>query len=299
MARRNVGVTTKWGQLGDGTRNPELEPVVVVGLTGDAPTVAGVTPAVGPMAGGTAVTITGTGFDGGATVTIGGVAATGVTVVNATSITATTGAHAAGAVDVAVTNPDTQTGTLANGFTYQAPAPTVTNVTPALGSTAGGTAVTITGTGFVAGATVTIGGVATTGVTVVSATSITATTGAHGAGAVDVVVTNPDTQTGMLTGGFTYEAAPPVTYTRYFAEGATAGSSTRRSHWRTRAPPRRPLSPSACRENGTDFTTPGPAAPQSVDGQHEARSRPHAAGEFSTVIESDIPVVVDRTIMGI
>jgi len=54
----------------------------------------------------------------GATVTLGGTAATNVVVVSATQITATTPAHAAGAVTVTVTNPDTQSGSLANGFTY-------------------------------------------------------------------------------------------------------------------------------------------------------------------------------------
>ena len=54
----------------------------------------GVSPASGTAAGGTAVTITGTGFLAGATVSLGGTPATGVTVVNSTSITATTPAHA-------------------------------------------------------------------------------------------------------------------------------------------------------------------------------------------------------------
>ena len=81
-------------------------------------TVAGIVPASGSTAGGSAVTIIGDNFVSGATVTIGGVAATNVTVVNATAIAATTAAHAAGLVNVVVTNPDTQTGTLVNGFTY-------------------------------------------------------------------------------------------------------------------------------------------------------------------------------------
>ncbi len=38
-----------------------------------------------------------------------------------------------------------------------------------------------------------------------SATSITATTPARGAGAADIVVTNPDGQGGRLAGGFTYD----------------------------------------------------------------------------------------------
>jgi len=176
-----------------------------------APAVTSVAPSSGPAAGGDTVTITGTGFVTGATVTFGGTAATGVTVDSATSITATTPAHAAGAVDVVVTNPDTQAGTLTNGFTYFA-APTVTGILPAGGTTAGGTSVTITGTGFIAGATVSFGGSPGTGVTVVGPTSLTVTTPAHAAGVVDVVVMNVDSQYGTLTNGYTY-TTPPVTPT--------------------------------------------------------------------------------------
>lgn len=52
------------------------------------------------------------------TLTIGGTAATNITLVNSSTITATAPAHAAGAVDVVVTNGDGQTATLANGYTY-------------------------------------------------------------------------------------------------------------------------------------------------------------------------------------
>ena len=146
-----------------------------------APTVTSISPTSGTTAGGTAVSITGTGFLAGATVKLGGTSATGVTVVNSTTITATTPAHAAGAVNVVVTNTDAQSGTLTNGYTYTSsnPAPTVTSISPPSGSTVGGTAVSITGTGFLAGATVSLGGTAATGVTVVNSTTITATTPAH------------------------------------------------------------------------------------------------------------------------
>ena len=83
-----------------------------------APTVASVTPGVGPATGGTLVTIGGASFQAGATVSFGGVAATGVAVLDGTTIAATTGAHAAGAVNVIITNPDAQSGTLAGGFIY-------------------------------------------------------------------------------------------------------------------------------------------------------------------------------------
>jgi len=85
-----------------------------------APTVTGVNPNNGPAAGGTAITISGTNFVAGATASLGGAAATNVVVVNSTTITATTAAHAVGAVTVTVTNPDTQSGSLANGYTYNA-----------------------------------------------------------------------------------------------------------------------------------------------------------------------------------
>ena len=76
-----------------------------------------IAPASGPGGGGTAVTIGGTSFADGATVAIGGVPATGITVVGPTQITAATPALAAGAAyDVAVVNTDGTNGTLVKGF---------------------------------------------------------------------------------------------------------------------------------------------------------------------------------------
>ena len=203
------GVTTTYAQkytyLGD-TLFGNVEGLIIDSLTYTvpAPTVTSIAPSSGPIAGGTAVTITGANFVSGATVSFGGSAATGVSVVNSTTINATTPAHAAGAVSVTVTNPDAQNGTLANGFTYLGPAPTVSSVAPTSGPSTGGTAVTITGTSFATGATVTVGGSAATGVTVVNSTTITATTPAHAAGAVSVTVTNTDGQSGTLPSAFTY-----------------------------------------------------------------------------------------------
>ncbi|MCA1668273.1 MAG: IPT/TIG domain-containing protein [Thermomicrobia bacterium] len=174
---------------------------------GTVPTIAQMSPPSGPAAGGASVTITGTDFAPGATVSFGGTTATNITVTSSTALTAATPAHAAGAVDVVVTNADGQSATLAGGYTFVA-APTITGISPATGSTDADelTPVTITGTGFQSGATVTFGGVVATGITVTSAT-ITATPPAHMAGAVDVVVTNPDGQSALLTGGFTYVQA--------------------------------------------------------------------------------------------
>src|SRR5205085_2286791 len=95
--------------------------------------------------------------------------------------------------------------------------PTVTSVNPNNGSTGGGTGVTVAGTNFVAGATVTLGGTAATNVVVVSGTQITATTPAHAAGAVNVVVTNPDTQSGTLLNGYTYTTTVPISFAQVAA----------------------------------------------------------------------------------
>jgi hypothetical protein len=86
-------------------------------------------------------------------------------------------------------------------------APTVTSVSPSTGTTAGGTALTITGADFVATPTITVGGAACTGVGFTNSTTITCTTPAHAAGAVNVIVTNPDTQTGTGVSAYTYVAA--------------------------------------------------------------------------------------------
>jgi len=86
------------------------------------PTLSSVSPTSGPIAGGTTLTLTGTQFVAGATVTVGGIAATSVNVTSSTSITATAPAHTAGAVNVVVTNPDGGSVTLNNGYTYTLPA---------------------------------------------------------------------------------------------------------------------------------------------------------------------------------
>ena len=71
------------------------------------------------MTGGAAVEITGENFQTGATVTIGGNAASVVIFVSPTSLSAVVPAGTEGSVDVVVTNPDGKSDTLAGGFTYK------------------------------------------------------------------------------------------------------------------------------------------------------------------------------------
>jgi hypothetical protein len=83
------------------------------------------------------------------------------------------------------------------------PAATVTSLSPVTGLAAGGTAVTIKGTNLSAATGVTFGGVAATAVTVVDDKTVTCTTPAHAAGAVDVVVTD-DSGTVTDAAAYTY-----------------------------------------------------------------------------------------------
>ena len=207
------------------------------------PTVTSISPTSGTTAGGTSVTITGTGFASGASVIFGTTAATNVVVVSSTSITADAPAHAAGAVNVVVTNTDSQSGTLPSGYTYNSanPPPTVVSIAPTSGTTAGGTSVTITGTGFLAGANVTFG---TTAATSVRGCQLHLNYGdapAHAAGAVNVVVTNTDSQSGTLPSGYTYNSAnpPPTVVSIAPTSGTTAGGtsspSLARGFWQEQA----------------------------------------------------------------
>jgi IPT/TIG domain-containing protein/FG-GAP repeat protein len=185
----------------------------------NGPSVTAVSPASGPSAGGNQVTITGTNFVTGAAVAFGSTAATDVTVINSTTITATAPAYTglthqdgSAMVDVTVTTPaGTSATSTADQYTYDA-VPTVTAVSPAAGPTAAGTAVTITGTHFVTGATVAFGSSPATNVTVVSSGSITATAPAGSAGTVDVTVTTPGgTSAASAADHYTYDAPPTVT----------------------------------------------------------------------------------------
>lgn len=81
--------------------------------------------------------------------------------------------------------------------------PRLDSVSPNTGSTAGGTAVTLTGINLTGATGVTFGGTAATSVVVNSSTQITCQTPAKAAGAYDVVVLHPDGNT-TLTNGYTF-----------------------------------------------------------------------------------------------
>ncbi|MDF1514309.1 MAG: S8 family serine peptidase [Brevefilum sp.] len=197
-----------------------------------SPIVTSINPNTGEDTGSIAVTISGSNFEVGATVKLTKTGQTdingsGVTVPNSNQINCTfnlTGA-AAGTWNVVVTNPDTQSGTLTNGFTVTSPtipAPIVTSINPNTAENTASIPVSITGNNFIMGATVKLTksghpNINATSVNVSNATQIFCNLNLIGAasGQWNVVVTNPDTQSGTLTNGFTVTSITPTEWMSY------------------------------------------------------------------------------------
>ena len=156
------------------------------------PTIIAVTPAAEPAAGGTVAQLVGTNLDASLTVTVGGTAATSVAVVSQFLARFTCPAHAAGNSDVVATTTGgsaTRTGGIAVSAN---PPPAITSVNPYIGPAAGGTPITIRGTGMASSTGVTIGGTAVTAFAPVDSGTITCTTPAKPVGSYPVVVAHPN-----------------------------------------------------------------------------------------------------------
>lgn len=195
--------------------------------------ISSVGPSSGPEAGGTTVTLSGSGFTPSASVSFGGIAAPSVVVVSPTELQAVTPAHASGTVNVAVTeNPHNQSATLAGGYTYTSTGSSsttlgVSGASPAEGPTSGGTVVTITGKGFQAGAAVVFGSSQSTAVTVSSSTQINAMSPPGSSGTVPITVKDPDSQSASLPSGFTYTSGPAVSSVSPTSGPVTGGTTVK------------------------------------------------------------------------
>ncbi|MGV9937507.1 IPT/TIG domain-containing protein [Streptomyces olivaceoviridis] len=113
-------------------------------------------------------------------------------------------AHAPGTVQVTVTTPAGTSNPLP--YTYLAPPPVPSAISPTSGPTTGGTPFTITGTNLAGVTGVLFNGVPATGVTA-TATSVTGTTPAGAAGNAVVTLISPSGTT-IVPGGFTYVTPP-------------------------------------------------------------------------------------------
>lgn len=117
-----------------------------------------VSPASGPTAGGTVLTISGRGFGSGTSVQVGVLAATGVTVIDANTLTAVTPPGVPGGADVIVRGSGVEA-RLDNGFDYRSDVLALDLIAPAEAARSGGTWLRVHGDGFGDATEVKIGGV--------------------------------------------------------------------------------------------------------------------------------------------
>ena len=210
-APTTAGTYTFPVSINDNTNQAGVAFYTLVVTGGGTPTLTSLTPNSGSTAGGTSVTLTGTNLTGATGVSFGGALASGFTVNSATSITATTPAHAAGAVNVVVTTPG-GTATLTNGYTYATPTVSVGPTT--LPSGAQNTAYstqTITASGAAAPYTFAItSGALPAGLSLSSGGTLSGTPTASGNYNITVTATDANGVTGSRAYSFTISAAPTI-----------------------------------------------------------------------------------------
>jgi hypothetical protein len=216
---RNVTVTNPDTQTGTLTNG-----FSVTAATAPPPSVGSVSPNSGAQGQSLpSVTITGSNFQSGATCSFGaGISVNSCGFVSSTQLTANitiSSTATVGSRNVTVTNPDGQSRTLANGFSVTSsgppPPPTVTSVSPNSGTPGQNLpSVTINGSNFQSGATCSFGaGITVNSCGFVSSTQLTANISISSSAAMgprNVTVTNPDSQTGTLTNGFTVTAPAAI-----------------------------------------------------------------------------------------
>jgi len=179
-----------------------IETRIAVGVTR-------ISPREGRVTGGEPIAIFGSGFPAGAIVTIGGNPLDGLTVTD-TLVTGITPPGTEGEKDIRIEAPDFGYSNLIGVFIYNPLSNVVlAGITPDNGRLAGGEKGSITGRGFLPGATVTIGDNPATDVGV-NPTLIIFTIPSGTVGAKDVVVTNPDGQKAILRGAYTYNPFPVI-----------------------------------------------------------------------------------------
>lgn len=164
-----------------------------------------VTPTVGPLSGGNAITVLGTGFRSGARVQVGSANCSNVSLVSSTELKCQiSGTARAGSVTVTVTNTDGQRAALANAYTFRA-APRLQSISPGRGTPVGGIVLALQGSGFVRGAAVKVGTVDCSAVKWTSASRMSCTLPALSPGSYSVFVVNPEGQVSPAQAAATFQ----------------------------------------------------------------------------------------------
>lgn len=174
-----------------------------------APTITSVSPNKGPNTGNNYVYIIGSNYQVGVKVWFGNTEAKGVTLLDSNQIRVITpAASVLGTVDIKVTNPDLQTATLPDAYTYQDTPITISSISPAKGLTTGGQLVYIYGTNFKAGLTIHFNGQLINYELLDSGTIRFRTPVTTVAGTVPIVLTSISGSTASTS--YTYEAPPAL-----------------------------------------------------------------------------------------
>jgi len=203
-----------------------------VGVTGASahstmPTVTSVSPAHGPVGGGTLVTVQGSNLFGATSVTFGGASASLVNKSNSRLLVMSPAGTADTSVDIRVTTSvGTSARTNADLFTYVT-TPAIQSVTPRVGSTRGGNLVDISGSDFTGVSAVYFGAVAATSFHVLSPNAIAAVSPAASVSTVDVTVVATDGTTPIDPADkYSYVLRVPVVSSVVFDVGNVAGGNS-------------------------------------------------------------------------
>lgn len=221
MARIRFRITTDAAEVADGWYIDDIRitarsnnPAITPPGSASVPIITGISPASGPPAGGTLITIYGISFTENETtsVTFDGIPALAINVLGGTAIHAITPAHGAGPSTVRVINRN-GAAALAGGFTYHTPgsgggAPALTTLFPNSGTVRGGTAVTILGSNFIPDTVVTFGGQRGE-VTFINSGELSVRTPAAATGGPVEVAASNGAERALLGNGFNYIAGSP------------------------------------------------------------------------------------------
>ena len=202
------------------------------GAAPSLPTLSTINPTSGTTAGGTACTLTGANLTGCSSVSFSGTAASGIVVDSSTQVRCTSPARSAGGVTVTAT---TANGT-SNGvaYTYDAPpsGPSLSAISPTSGTTAGGTACTLTGANLTGCSAVSFGGTAATGIVVDSSTQVRCTSPAKTGGTYGVTATTAYGTSGPVNYTYT-NVGPAYTTTLYSPADSYVRSSSANTNFGT------------------------------------------------------------------